>query len=347
VSDPISLNLDEAITADFPPPRTEKESAFLNCLAFAADIAAMDTQRIGRTGTRGADEADYDTLAAPAAKPLIIPVIAGMILLAFLPGCSSPSIHKTPPMAPPVNTAPLTNALAHATTKAIATTRPTARIVTAMEDHQDDSAPTSGFVAEWLPVARQAAAAADATLRSLANVSAAAAGVKEQADSLYDSQTAIHAAAVENEHAATHYKADAEHERNSIFGGVIGHWLWRVMWLAIGLGSLFILAKIALLCFPATGAVNAALTFTGVHPVQNVITSIFSALWSATKTLAVLAWSALKALGRTLYRFYDQVILKHVPEGSPIYAPTKPLPSPAVPLFIAVAGLSVVVNLSN
>jgi hypothetical protein len=70
VSDPISLNLDEAITADFPPPRTEKESAFLNSLAFAADIAAMDTLRIGRTGTRAADDAAYEDLAALAGSPV-------------------------------------------------------------------------------------------------------------------------------------------------------------------------------------------------------------------------------------------------------------------------------------
>jgi hypothetical protein len=347
VSDPISLNLDEAITADFPPPRTEKESAFLNSLAFAADIAAMDTQRIGRTGTRGADDAAYDTLAAPAAKPLIVPMIAAMILVAFLPGCSPPPIRETPPMAPRVDLAPLNTTITNAGTRAIATTQPTTRLVKAFEEHQDDQAPTAGFVAQWLPVARQAAAAADATLRAINSIATAATGVKEQADALFDTQIKIHRAATENEHAATVYKATAEHERNSIFGGKLGHWLKDALWLAgIGL-AVFLLSKALLFAFPATGIVNAAATVTGFHPVGNIVHTILAGVWSAMKALAAVVWSAVKAAARALYRFYDQVLLRHVPEGSPILSPTHAMPGPAAPLLVATAGLSLALSLSN
>lgn len=70
MNEPISLNLDAAITADFPAPLTAKEAVFINSLAYAADLSALDTQRIGRTGTRGADEAAYDTLDAPSGVPM-------------------------------------------------------------------------------------------------------------------------------------------------------------------------------------------------------------------------------------------------------------------------------------
>lgn len=290
---------------------------------------------------------------------IVAALVVAMVVVAStsIPGCSPPPIRSTPPMAPRVNLVPLNSAITNAGTKGIATTQPTTQLVQAFEDHQDDQAPTANFVAQWLPLARQAAAAADATLRAINSIGIAAVGVKEQADVLFDTQAKIHGAATENEHAATVYKASAEHERNSIFGGLIGHWLWRGMWLAIGLGGLFLLSKILLLAFPATGFINATATFTGVHPVTNIVQTFLAALWSAAKfvarvllsaakAIAAGLWSAAKATGRGLYWFYDQKVLRHVPDGSPIYTPKTTGPGPAVPLAI-IGTVALALSLSN
>lgn len=229
-----------------------------------------------------------------------------LVLLTALVGCSSHPIVGIPTKP---NFAPVRAAVTLADTAARDTSVKAGAVVARLAEHSADTQPAGVVVAEVMPLAQATTQAASATVEAVAAVGKSVDPVETQTNQVY-------ASAVTNHDSATHYQAAYTKERNSWFGGKIGHWLEGVLILGLIVLVLWIVSKVALSAALPTGWIN--LVLLPIHVVGNL-----------AETAANLVVSAAKAAWSGLVWFYNEIVLKHIPW--PVAAPAQVVPPPVVP----------------
>lgn len=239
---------------------------------------------------------------------LITIVLFVFAMLIALTSCTPPRIRHTPP-AP--DFAPLKAAQLTASTQASDTATKTHAVVAVLQSHASDTQPAKNVVAEVLPLAMSADQSAVATVEA---VHAEAREVQP----LEEGVAALHGVAVENEKTATHFHAAYVKESTSWFGGRIGRILWWGLWIAGGIGILFIVSQVLLSTVAPTGWIN--LIAIPIHIVGNI---------------ARIAWAMASTVGAWVR---DWFIGFHVPWGQSLLAPLKKSPPEDSPPTAPVGG---------
>jgi hypothetical protein len=245
----------------------------------------------------------------------VVWLLAALLGLAIV-GCA-PKIITPPAIIARADFAPIKRDIAIASTQAAATTQKTAAVVSMMNDHIADTQPTSAFVAIAKPLAVSADESAKLTYADIGPIGKDEFTVETQSNLVYAGQVANHTAAATNAQAAQTYMADAEHERNSIFGGKLGHWLSDALWIGGGIGVLFLVSQVLLSSFPGTGWINFLAIL--IHIVGNIV----RVAWTLASTAVSWIW--------------NELALWHVPWGQSAL-PTKQTPPPPAPPNAVITG---------
>jgi hypothetical protein len=229
-----------------------------------------------------------------------------VFLLALLAGCS----EWIPDMPAEPNFAPVKQQAAAVIENAKAADNSAAYLLSLFIDHTTDTRPTSSFVTDTIHVVRDTKAATAATVAAATTMPAQISDLEEQSDTVYQNDVDTH-------EVAKKAQDDLEKEKNSWFGGKLGHLLLDAL-IALGLGlAAWIISKL-LLAGATSGIAGLGLLSdlgTPLHIVANIIESVLAAIWAA-----------IKGVVKAIQWFWDEVILKHVP-----YPPTA-TPAAATPV---------------
>lgn len=228
-----------------------------------------------------------------------------MLFVLTFAGCGV----KISPVPTKPDFAPVKASIVQARTAAVDTSTKAQAVVTFLQQHVADTQPAHVVVAEALPAAQAITQAASVTVARVDDVASAVAPVETQTTKVYES-------AVTNHDAAVHYEAKYTKERNSIFGGKIGHWLLDVIICGVAIGVLWLLSKLFLsVSLPVSWLNYIALP---IHFVANLAEVAGAMLISSLKTV----WSG-------AVWFWNEIVLKHIPWPTPSPAVSVPNPTPS------------------